>query len=172
MSVSYIETTEANDLDEQCVVCLVVYQSSSRCAWYGTSNTRRGQWRLPWCNLLLRILNSAFQWLGDVECWRQNLRRTWRARDEGEDTGKGKFVPLYAMQTLGGVEVWLHSFLILLLSGGEWSPSRSSRFSAGERCPGTQWIGGRVAPIYGMDFFFEWNCVGGERQMTVTLYVH
>jgi hypothetical protein len=33
----------------------------------------------------------------------------------------------------------------------DWSASRPSRFSPGERAPGTQWIGGWVDPRAGLD---------------------
>jgi hypothetical protein len=37
-------------------------------------------------------------------------------------------------------------FLDLGLLGGEWSASRSCRFTPGERAPDTHWIGGWVGP--------------------------
>jgi hypothetical protein len=36
--------------------------------------------------------------------------------------------------------------LIWALEGGEWSASRSGRFTLRERAPGTHWIGGWVGP--------------------------
>jgi hypothetical protein len=36
--------------------------------------------------------------------------------------------------------------LTSVLDGGEWSASRSSRFTSKERAPGTHWIGGWVGP--------------------------
>jgi len=36
---------------------------------------------------------------------------------------------------MGLVDVQLHSFLTLILDGGEWSPSSSGRFTAGETVP-------------------------------------
>jgi hypothetical protein len=47
------------------------------------------------------------------------------------------------MKTHGEVGVQLH-VLTSVLYGGEWSASRPGRFDAGERTPGTQWIGGWV----------------------------
>jgi hypothetical protein len=47
--------------------------------------------------------------------------------------------------------VYTHVFLTLALDGGEWSASRPCRFSAGERAPGTHWIGGWVDPKAGLD---------------------
>jgi hypothetical protein len=41
--------------------------------------------------------------------------------------------------------------LTTALVGGEWSASRSCRFTPGERAPGTQWIGGWVDPRAGLD---------------------
>jgi hypothetical protein len=46
------------------------------------------------------------------------------------------------MKTYGAVDVLLHTFLILDLDGGEWSPSRPSRFTPGERSPGTYYTEG------------------------------
>jgi hypothetical protein len=42
-------------------------------------------------------------------------------------------------------------FLTSALVGGDWSPSRPSRFTPGERTPGTNWIGGWVGPRAGLD---------------------
>jgi hypothetical protein len=39
------------------------------------------------------------------------------------------------MKAYGGVNVWIHIFLTLVLVGGEWSASRPSRFTPGERAP-------------------------------------
>jgi hypothetical protein len=39
------------------------------------------------------------------------------------------------------LEVNLPSFLTLALDGGEWSDSRSDRFSSRKRAPDTHWIG-------------------------------
>jgi hypothetical protein len=44
-----------------------------------------------------------------------------------------------------------HIFLTTALVGGEWSASRSGRFTPGERTPGTHWIGGWVGPRAGLD---------------------
>jgi hypothetical protein len=41
-----------------------------------------------------------------------------------------------------GVDVLIHIFLTSALVGGEWSTSRSGRFTPGERAPGTHSIGG------------------------------
>jgi hypothetical protein len=46
---------------------------------------------------------------------------------------KEKFVPMHAMKACGGVEILRHSFLTLVLVGGEWSASRPRRFIPGER---------------------------------------
>jgi hypothetical protein len=37
------------------------------------------------------------------------------------------------------------------LVGGEWSASRTGRFTPGVRAPGTHWIGGWVDPRAGID---------------------
>jgi hypothetical protein len=42
-------------------------------------------------------------------------------------------------------------FLTSALYVGEWSCTRPSRFTPGERAPGTHWIGGWVGPRAGMD---------------------
>jgi hypothetical protein len=55
------------------------------------------------------------------------------------------------MKTYGGVDVYIYVFLTSALVGGEWSSSRSGRFTPGERAPGTHWIGGWVGPKAGLD---------------------
>jgi len=47
----------------------------------------------------------------------------------------------------GGI---LHAFLTLVLAGGEWSASQSSRFTFGERAPGTHLIWGLVGHRAGL----------------------
>jgi hypothetical protein len=42
-------------------------------------------------------------------------------------------------------------FLDLVISGGEWSASRSGRFTPRETAPGTHWIGSWVGPRTGLD---------------------
>jgi hypothetical protein len=46
----------------------------------------------------------------------------------------------------GGAGDKAPSFLISALDGIEWSVSRLSRFTPGERAPGTHWIGDWVGP--------------------------
>jgi hypothetical protein len=54
---------------------------------------------------------------------------------------KGKVVPVlnlikhYAMKAYGGVDVQIHIFLTSALVGGEWSASRSGRFTPGKELP-------------------------------------
>jgi hypothetical protein len=55
------------------------------------------------------------------------------------------------MKAYGGVDVLFHIFLTLALVGGEWSTSRPYRFTPRETAPGTQWIGGWVAPRASLD---------------------
>jgi hypothetical protein len=43
------------------------------------------------------------------------------------------------------------ALLTLALDRGEWSASRPSRFTPGERDPGTHWIGGWVGPRAGLE---------------------
>jgi hypothetical protein len=50
------------------------------------------------------------------------------------------------MKTTGGSGCTHPVFLTSALVGGEWSASRPSRFTPGERAPGTHWIGGLVDP--------------------------
>jgi hypothetical protein len=46
----------------------------------------------------------------------------------------------------------MHVFLTSTLVGGEWSASRPGRFTAGEKTPGTHFIGGWVGPRVGLDY--------------------
>jgi hypothetical protein len=46
------------------------------------------------------------------------------------------------MKVYREVDVYIHVLLTWALVGGEWSASRSGRFTPGERVPGTHWIGG------------------------------
>jgi hypothetical protein len=55
------------------------------------------------------------------------------------------------MKAYGGVDEYIHIFLTPTLVGGEWSASRSGRFTPGERSPGTHWIGGWVDPRADLD---------------------
>jgi hypothetical protein len=41
---------------------------------------------------------------------------------------------------IGGVKVWLHSFLISALGGREWSTSNPSNFTTGGKNPNIHWI--------------------------------
>jgi hypothetical protein len=40
------------------------------------------------------------------------------------------------MKAYGGVDIYIHIFLISALDGDEWSTSRPGRFTPGERAPG------------------------------------
>jgi hypothetical protein len=55
------------------------------------------------------------------------------------------------MKTYGGVNVEIHVFLTSALTGGEWSASRTGRFTPRENAPGTHSIGGWVGPRTGLD---------------------
>jgi hypothetical protein len=44
------------------------------------------------------------------------------------------------MKAYREVELSLHALLAVELVGGEWSTSRSGRFTPGERAPATHWI--------------------------------
>jgi hypothetical protein len=56
------------------------------------------------------------------------------------------------MKAYGEVDVQIHVFLTLALHGGEWSASRTFRFTPGGRYPGTPWIGGWMGPKTGMNY--------------------
>jgi hypothetical protein len=51
------------------------------------------------------------------------------------------------MKAYGGVDEQINILLTSVLVGGEWSASRLSRFTPGERAPGTHWIGGWLDSI-------------------------
>jgi hypothetical protein len=55
------------------------------------------------------------------------------------------------MKTYEGVNVLIHIFFTPSLFGGEWSDSRSDRFTTGERVPGTHSIAGWMGPRAGLD---------------------
>jgi hypothetical protein len=50
----------------------------------------------------------------------------------------------YALNSYGGVEVWLHAFITLALDGKEWLASRRCRLTPGETAAHILWIGGWV----------------------------
>jgi hypothetical protein len=52
---------------------------------------------------------------------------------------------------LTGVDLWIQVFLTSALVGGEWSASRSGRFTSVERDRSTHWIGGWVDPRAGLE---------------------
>jgi hypothetical protein len=54
------------------------------------------------------------------------------------------------MKTYGGVDVQIHVFLTSVLVG-EWSASRTGRFTPRGKSPGTHWIGGWVDHRAGLD---------------------
>jgi hypothetical protein len=62
-----------------------------------------------------------------------------------------KYIKHHATQTYGGVEVWLHTFLISALHGGVWLASCAIHFIAKKRNPSKHWIGGWVVPIVDLD---------------------
>jgi len=57
----------------------------------------------------------------------------------------------HTIKMYGWVEVQLHTFLTLLLHGGEWSASQPACFTPRERVQVTHWIGGWVSPRAGLD---------------------
>jgi hypothetical protein len=63
------------------------------------------------------------------------------------------------MKVYGGVDVQIHIFLTSALAGGEWSASRSGRFTPGETAPGTHRIGGWVEPRVVLDDVEKRKCL-------------
>jgi hypothetical protein len=59
------------------------------------------------------------------------------------------------METQGGMEEWLHTFLTPAVDGGEWSASCPNNFTHRERAPSTHWIGDWVDPRAGLDMVME-----------------
>jgi hypothetical protein len=55
------------------------------------------------------------------------------------------------MKARGGLDVKIHIFLTSALVEGEWSASRSCRFTPWERAPSTHRIGGLEHPRAGLD---------------------
>jgi hypothetical protein len=55
------------------------------------------------------------------------------------------------MMTYGRLDIKVHVFLTSALVGGEWSASRSCRFTPGERATCTHWIDGWMDPRAGLD---------------------
>jgi hypothetical protein len=53
------------------------------------------------------------------------------------------------MKAYGGMDVYI--FFTSAPDGGEWSASRPSRFTPGERAPGTHWIEGWLDPRTGLE---------------------
>jgi hypothetical protein len=60
------------------------------------------------------------------------------------------------MKAYGGVDVQIHIFLTSALVEGEWSASRSGRFT-----PRTHWIGGWVDPRAGLDVKWKFLTLPG-----------
>jgi hypothetical protein len=96
---------------------------------------------LPLQNLIVKIT------LIQVSC-----RLTWKEAIYIYVKGEGKLVPLRSIEEhLGDRRYSSYSFLTSTLEGGEWSASRSGRFTPGERAPGTHCTGGWVGPRAGLD---------------------
>jgi hypothetical protein len=60
------------------------------------------------------------------------------------------------MKVHEGVDVQI-IFLTLALAGGEWSVSRFSQNSPGERAPSTHWTRGQVGPRTSLDIIAREN---------------
>jgi hypothetical protein len=74
----------------------------------------------------------------------------------GDRSSYGKLAPVFSYLSTTPwrrmkVDVKIRIFLTSALVGGERSASRPGRFTPGERVPATQWIGGWVDPIAGLD---------------------
>jgi hypothetical protein len=54
------------------------------------------------------------------------------------------------MKKYGGVDLYIHAFLISALDGCKWSASGPGRFASREKDPVTHWIGGWVGPTAGL----------------------
>jgi len=52
---------------------------------------------------------------------------------------------------MGGMKVYLYTFLTNPLDGGQWSASQNGRFIPWEREPGIRLIGGCVGPKASLD---------------------
>jgi hypothetical protein len=61
------------------------------------------------------------------------------------------------MKAHGGSDCIDPHFLNLGTAGGEWSASRTGRFTPGERASSTHWIGGWVNPRAGLDDMEKWK---------------
>jgi hypothetical protein len=61
------------------------------------------------------------------------------------------------MKAYGEVNVQINASLTSAVVGDEWSASRTSRFTPGERAPGTHWIGGWVGPRTSLDDAEKWK---------------
>jgi hypothetical protein len=55
------------------------------------------------------------------------------------------------MKSYGKVDVYIHIFLTLAIAGGEWSASRPTHYTPGERAPSSVWIGDWVNARVGLD---------------------
>jgi hypothetical protein len=75
----------------------------------------------------------------------------------------------HSIKTYGGVEVYLHAFLISALDGGEWSASHPGRYTNRERSPDTHWIGGWVGPRAGLDAVTKRNIPSPRRDSNLSL---
>jgi hypothetical protein len=72
------------------------------------------------------------------------------------------------MKTYGAMDVYTYVFLTSELVGGEWSASRSGRFTPRERSPVTHWIWGWVGPRAGLGNMEKWKFLPPPRTRTLT----
>jgi hypothetical protein len=84
----------------------------------------------------------------------QWLRMSWSI-NQFPIKGKSKLLPVlltehHAMKAYWGVEVCSTHSLTSVVYGGEWSASRSGRFTPREISPGLHWIGSWVGPRAGL----------------------
>jgi hypothetical protein len=73
------------------------------------------------------------------------------------------------MKTYGGVEVWLHTFLTLVLDGGKWTASYHGCSTPGERGHNSHCIGGFVGPKASVDVASKRNISAPTRNQILTI---
>jgi hypothetical protein len=95
---------------------------------------------------VVSVLEPEFSDMDNLVCFLQstNFRMSgcfnWTPRHEGV-LGERKYSSIHSLTSA--------------LHGGEWSASRSGRFTPRERAPGTHWIGGWECPVFCSHCFYE-----------------
>jgi hypothetical protein len=98
-------------------------------------------------------MNGAIPTLPHASSWR------------GKDKVSLSLTEHQAIKTYWGVEVELHAFLTAALDGGEWSASRSGRFTPREKASGTHWLGGWVGPRVVLDTVVKTKIPNPRREL-------